>query len=103
MATTRGPVNIRLGLILPRLIVKEGNLITFEKTWLLKADIAWTTPKTYEVTIDFDSGEAKQGLILDVGTLPNLQITRDDMSVTQPLPTTLPVGKYRVVIKGNFP
>jgi hypothetical protein len=68
----------------------------------LNAKIAWPTPKNCEVTIDFDSGEAKQGLTLDVGALPNVKITRDDKAVTDPY-ATLPVGKYRVVIKGTSP
>ena len=82
---------------------KEGNLIAYEGAWLLDAKIAWPTPKTCEVAVAFDSGEAKRGLVLDVGTLPDVKVTWDHKAVTAPLPTTLPVGKYRVVIKATCP
>ena len=85
---------------------KEGDLIAYEGAWLLNAKIAWPKPKSCEITVDFDSGEAKRGLVLcedGLDGLRDVRVTRDGKAVTDSFPANLPVGKYRVVIKAACP
>lgn len=98
VANQRKTVEIELG--------KAGKLFTYEGAWLLDSKIAWPTPKSCEITVDFNSGEGKRGLVLSESGLNGLRhvsVTREGQAVTEPFPANLPVGKYRVVIKATCP
>jgi hypothetical protein len=82
-----------------------GDLCRHDGDHFLNAAIAWPTPTSFEVTVDFDSKRSKRGLRLgSISVFADVSVTRDDKAVRLLADETeLPEGKYRVVIKGNCP
>lgn len=63
--------------------------------------LAWPTPKTCEMTIDYDSKGSSRTMTVSLAWFRDAKATRDGKAVA--LPVELPSGKQKVVVTANCP
>jgi len=63
--------------------------------------LAWPTPKTCEMTIDYDSKSSSRTMTVSLTGFRDAKATRDGKAVA--LPVELPSGKQKVVITASCP
>jgi hypothetical protein len=69
----------------------------------ISAAVIWPAPRTFEVTVDFDSKVPERALKAAVATNSFLEVEAKLDEARISLPVELPPGKHRLVIRSRCP